>query len=141
MMWAVYALLAALAGAVMAILTKVGLKRVDSSVGLAVQSVLILLIAWSTVVFQGNLGQLRELDRRSWTYLFLAGVVTGASSLLLYRALKLGNASRVVPLDRLSLVFAILLGSVFLREKVGWQVIVGGGLMAVGALVIASATE
>ena len=140
-MWVVYALLAALAGAVMATLTKAGLKKVDSNVGLAVQSVLILLIAWGTVVFQGNLGRLGELDRRSWTYLLLAGVVTGVSSLLLYRALKLGNTSRVVPLDRLSLVFAMLLGSVFLKEKVGWQVIVGGGLMAVGALVIASASE
>jgi len=140
-MWAVYALLSAMAGAVMATLTKAGLKKVDSNVGLAVQSVLILLIAWGTVVFQGNLGRLGELDRRSWTYLLLAGVVTGVSSLLLYRALKLGNTSRVVPLDRLSLVFAILLGSVFLKEKVGWQVIVGGGLMAVGALVIASASE
>jgi transporter family protein len=106
-----------------------------------VESVLILLIAWGTVAIQGNLGQLGELDRRSWTYLLLAGVVTGVSSLFLYRALKLGNASRVVPLDRLSLVFAILLGWVFLREKVDWQVIVGGGLMAVGALVIASARE
>jgi bacterial/archaeal transporter family protein len=140
-MWAVYALLAALAGAVMATLTKAGLKRVDSNVGLAVQSVLILLIAWGTVAFQGNLRQLGTLDRRSWTYLLLAGVATGVSSLFLYQALKLGSASRVVPLDRLSLVFAILLGSVFLKEKVGWQVIVGGGLMAVGALVIASASE
>ena len=140
-MWAVYALLSALAGALMATLTKAGLKRVDSNVGLAVQSVLIVLIAWGTVAFQGNLGQLRALDRRSWTYLLMAGVATCVSSLLLYHALKLGHASRVVPLDRLSLVFAILLGSVFLKEKVGWQAIVGGGLMAVGALVIASASE
>jgi transporter family protein len=140
-MWAVYALLAALAGAVMATLTKAGLKEVDSNLGLAIQSVVILLIAWGTVAFQGNLGQIGELDLRSWTYLLVAGVVTGVSSLLLYRALKLGNASRVVPLDRLSLVFAILLGSVFLREKLGWQVIVGGALMAVGALVIASASD
>jgi len=140
-MWAVYALLAALAGAVMATLTKAGLKEVDSNVGLAVQSVLILVIAWGTVAWQGNLGQLGALDRRGWTYLLLAGVVTGISSLLLYRALKLGHASRVVPLDRLSLVFAILLGAVFLKEKVGWQVMLGGGLMAVGALVIAAASE
>jgi bacterial/archaeal transporter family protein len=140
-MWAVYALLAALGGAVMATLTKAGLKRVDSNIGLAVQSVLILLIAWGTVAFQGNLRQLGSLDRRNWAYLLLAGVATGVSSLFLYQALKLGNASRVVPLDRLSLVFAILLGSVFLKEEVGWQVIVGGGLMAAGALVIASAGE
>jgi bacterial/archaeal transporter family protein len=140
-MWAVYALLAALAGAVMAALTKVGLQKVDSNVGLAVQSVLILLIAWGAVAFQGKLGQFRELDHRSWTYLVTAGVVTGASSLFLYRALKLGNASRVVPLDRLSLVFAILIGAIFLKEKIGWQIIVGASLMAVGALLIASASE
>jgi transporter family protein len=140
-MWAVYALLAAMAGAVMATLTKAGLKRVDSSVGLAVQSVLILLIAWGTAAYRGKLGELAGLDRRTWTYLLLAGTVAGASSLLLYRALKLGDASRVVPLDRLSLVFTILLGSVFLKEKIGWPVIVGGSLMAAGALVIASASE
>src|SRR5262245_14175099 len=140
-MWTVYALLAAFTGAVMATLTRVGLIKVDSNVGLAVQSVLILLIAWGTVAFQGNLSRLWALDRRSWIYLLLAGVASGVSSLFLYRALKLGNASRVVPVDRLSLVFAILLGSVFLKEKVGWQVIVGGALMAVGALAIASANE
>src|SRR5262249_20097010 len=122
-------------------LTKVGLARVDANVGLAVQSVLILLVAWGTVLFQGKLGRLWTLDARSWTYLLLAGVASGASSLLIYRALKLGNASRVIPLDRLSLVFAILLGSVCLKEKVGWQVILGGALMAVGALAIASASE
>src|SRR3954470_22217900 len=99
-MCAVYTLLAALAGALMATLTKAGLKAVDSNVGLAVQSVLILLIAWGAVACQGNLRQLGELDRRSWTYLLLAGAVTAVSSLLLYRALKLGKASRVVPLDR-----------------------------------------
>ncbi len=100
-----------------------------------------MLIAWGTVAVQGNAGQLGALDRRGWTYLLLAGVVTGVSSLLLYRALKLGSASRVVPLDRLSLVFAMVFGAVFLKEKVGWQVILGGALMAVGALVIAAASE
>ena len=140
-MWVWYALLSALAAAVMATITKAGLRSVDSNVGLAVQSVLILLIAWGTVAFQGNLGQLAQLDRSSWACPLVGGVVTGVASLLLYRALKLGDAARVVPLDRLSLVFAIVLGGVFLKEKIGWQVIVGGGLMAVGAVVIASASE
>jgi transporter family protein len=93
------------------------------------------------VAYRGMLRQLAELDRRSWTYLLLAGAVAGISSLFLYRALKLASASRVVPLDRLSLVFAILLGSVFLKERVGWQIVVGGVLMAVGALFIASPGE
>jgi transporter family protein len=68
-------------------------------------------------------------------------VATGVSSLFLFRALKLGNASRVVPLDRLSLVFAILIGAVFLKEKVGWHVIAGGALMAIGALLTAWASD
>jgi transporter family protein len=141
MMWVLYALLGAPATAVMATLTKAGLKTVDSNIGLAVQSVLIMLIAWGTVALQGNFGQVKELDRRTLKYLFLAGVVTVVSSSSFYRALKLGNASRVVPLHRLFVVFAILLGAVFLKEKVGWQVMAGGSLMAIGALLVASASE
>src|SRR5207248_1120772 len=103
----VFSLLAALAGAVLATLTKLGLKNLDPSLGLAIQSVLILVLSWGTVAVQGNLADLRGVDRRAWVYLVLAGVVTSASYLLLFRALKLGHASRVVPVDRLSLVFAI----------------------------------
>src|ERR671932_1835396 len=116
-MWILFALLAAVAGALVAILTKAGLKEVDSSLGLAVQSVLILVLAWGTVAVQGNLGEITRIDQKAWVYLLLAGVVTTASYLFLFRALKLGDASRVVPLDRLSLVFAIILGVAFLKEK------------------------
>jgi transporter family protein len=139
--WVAYALAAALMGALLATLTKVGLRDAPSDLALAVQSVVILLIAWGNLTVQGALGTVRELDRRAWLYLLLAGAVSGAATLLLFRALKLAGASRVVPLDRLSLVFAIILGAAFLKERVGWQVIVGGTLMAVGALVIATATE
>jgi bacterial/archaeal transporter family protein len=138
-MWVLFSLLAALAGAVLATLTKAGLKNVDPSLGLAIQSVLILVLSWGTVAVQGNLEELRAVDRRAWVYLVLAGVVTSASYLLLFRALKLGEASRVVPVDRLSLVFAILLGAVFLKEKIGTQVILGAVVMTAGALLIATA--
>lgn len=138
-MWILFALMAALAGAVVAILTKVGLKNVDSNLGMAVQSVLILVICWGVVMIQGNLGDVAEIDSKAWVCLLLAGVVTSASYLLLFRALKLGEASRVVPVDRLSLIIAILLGAIFLKEKLTAQVMLGGGLMTVGALLIALA--
>jgi transporter family protein len=139
MTWVMYALLAAFAGALVATLTKVGVKDVDPAVALAVQSVLILLISWGAVAVQGSLGELGRIDGRAWAYLLASGVMICASYLLIFRALKLGDAARVVPLDRLSLVFAIALGAVFLKEKVGVQVILGGLLMAAGALLIALA--
>jgi bacterial/archaeal transporter family protein len=138
-MWILFALLAALAGAVVAILTKVGLKNVDSNLGMAVQSVLILVICWGVVMVQGNLGDVAGIDWKAWVCLLLAGVITSASYLLLFKALKLGEASRVVPVDRLSLIIAILLGAIFLKEKLTVQVMLGGGLMTVGALLIACA--
>src|SRR5262249_43354514 len=134
MTWVIYALLAALAGALVAVLTKAGLRDGDPAVALAVQSVLILLISWGVVAVQGSLGELGQIDRRAWTYLLASGVTIGASYLFIFRALKLGDAARVVPIDRLSLVFAIALGATFLQERVGLQVIVGGLLMAGGAL-------
>ncbi len=140
-MWILYALLAAVGGAILAVLTKIGLKRVDSTVALAVQSVLIVFIAWGAVAVRGRLGELGGIDRKAWVCLLLAGVVTSASYLLLYRALEQGDVARVAPLDRLSLVFAILLGAVFLKEKVTVQVVLGGALMAVGALLIAVAKK
>src|SRR5206468_2538928 len=106
---------------------------------LAVQSVLILVIAWGAAAVRGQLGEVGNIDRKTWAFLILAGVVTSASYLLLFRALESGDVSRVAPLDRLSLAFAIVLGVVFLKEDVNAKVIVGGALMAAGALLIAVA--
>jgi transporter family protein len=138
-MWIVFSLLAALSAAVVVTLSKAGIKNVDSSLAFAIQSVLIVLVAWGVVAWQGNLPNVTAIDRRSWIFLIVAGVITCISSLLSFRALSLGNASRVSPLDKVSLVFAIALSVVFLKEKVTWQVMVGAGLMVVGAVVIAVA--
>jgi transporter family protein len=99
----------------------------------------ILAVAWGAVAVRGNLGGFRDIDGKAWAYLVAAGAVTGTSYLLLFQALKLGDASKVAPLDRLSLVFAIILGAVVLKEKVGTQVAAGGALMAAGAILIALA--
>ncbi len=140
-MWILFSLLAASATAIVVTLSKAGIKNVDSSVAFAIQSVLILLVAWSVVIGQGNLQELARIDRRSWIYLIIAGVVTCLSSLLSFRALKLGDAARVSSLDKVSLVFSVILAVVFLKEKVTWQVIAGVVLMGIGAVVIATARE
>ncbi|MBC7921367.1 MAG: EamA family transporter [Ferruginibacter sp.] len=138
-MWIVFALLAALSAAIVVTLSKAGIKNVDSSLGFAVQSVLILLVSWSVVAWQGNLPDVVRIERRAWIYLVLAGVVTCFSSLFTFRALKLGDAARASPLDKVSLVFTILFAVVFLKERINWQIIVGAALMVAGAVIIASA--
>lgn len=138
-MWIVFALLAALSAAIVVILSKAGIKNVDSSLGFAIQSVLILLISWGVVGWQGNLPDVMRIERRSLIFLILAGILTCISSLLTFRALKLGDASRVSPLERISLIFAIVFAVIFLKEKVNWQIILGATLMAAGALMIALA--
>ena len=136
-MWIVFALLAALSAAVVTVLSKAGLKNIDSSLAFAIESVLILIVSWSLVLFQKNAGQLAQVDKKAWIYLTVAGVVTALSSLFTFRALKLGDASAVNPLERLSLVFAIIFSAFFLKEKITWQVVAGALLMVAGALIIA----
>jgi len=122
-MWVVYALLAAVAGAAVATLSKAGLKDVNPSVGLAIQSVLILLFSWSAVTIQGDFGTLGSIERKAWVYLIASDVVTSLSYFLLFNALKQGDAAQVTPVDRLSLVFGITFAAIFLKEKVTAQII------------------
>ena len=138
-MWIVFSLLAAVAAATVVTLSKAGIKNVDSSLAFAIQSVLILIVSWSVVIAQGNLPDVRSIDRKVWIYLVSAGVITCVSSLLSFRALKIGNASQVSPITNTSLLFAVILAAVFLKEKLNWQVIVGAVLMGAGAIFIAVA--
>ena len=138
-MWIIFSLLAALCAATVVILSKAGIKDVDSSLAFAIQSVLILIVSWSVVIAQGNLPDVSRIDKKVWIYLVSAGVITCVSSLLSFRALKIGNASQVSPITNTSLVFAVILATIFLKEKINWQVIVGALLMAAGAIFIAVA--
>jgi transporter family protein len=140
-MWILFSLLAAVASAIVVTLSKAGIKNVDSSLAFAIQSVLIFLVSWGFVIGQGNFSDVARIERRVWIYLLIAGVVTCVSSLLSFRALKLGDAARVSSLDKVSLAFSILLAVVFLKEKINWQVIAGATLMAIGAVVIALARK
>ena len=140
-MWIVFALSAALTAAVVVTLSKIGIKNVDSSLAFAIQSIMILLVSWSVVIFQGNLPELVQVERKSWYFLIGAGVLTCVSSLLSFYALKIGNAGQVSPLTNTSLVFAVILATVFLKEKINWQIILGAVLMGTGAVLIAVAKK
>ncbi len=138
-MWIVFALMAALASAAVVTLSKAGIKSVPPSLAFAVEAVLIIAVAWGTVLWQGLLPDVGRIERKSWIFLVAAGVLTAASSLLSFRALSLGDASRVSPLTNVALVFSVALAALFLKEKLTWQVISGAVLMASGALMIATA--
>ncbi|MBF9236279.1 EamA family transporter [Hymenobacter sp. BT683] len=138
-MWVFFALLAAMVSASVVTLSKAGIKNVPPSLAFAVQAVLIILVAWGTVLWEGLLPDIGKIERRSWVFLIAAGVLTAASSLLSFRALSIGDASRVSPLTNVALVFSVVLAAVFLKEKLTWQVMLGAALMASGAIVIAMA--
>jgi transporter family protein len=140
-MWIVYSILGAFAAAVVVTLSKAGLKDVSSNLAFAIQSVMILIVSWSAVFWQGQFNEVKNIERGAWTYLLLAGVITCVSSLLIFAALKLGDASRISPIDKISLVFSIALASFFLKERISWQIIVGACLMVTGAIVIALANH
>jgi transporter family protein len=109
-MWLIFALLAALSAGIVVTLSKAGIKNLNPTVAFAIQSVLIVIVSWSAVAFQGKFGELAKIDTRIWIYLIAAGVITTLSSLFTFHALKLGNSSVVSPITNLSLVIIIALG-------------------------------
>lgn len=135
-MWMVFALLAAICAALVTVLSKAGLEKVNPNLAFAVQSILIIIIAWTAAFISGAAKEITKIEGRAWIYLLSAGVLTAFSSLLTFRALKLGDASQVNPLERISLVFAIVLAAIFLKEKITWQIIIGAILMTAGAIII-----
>ena len=140
-MWIIFSLLAALSAGIAVTLSKAGLKDTDSSLAFAIQSVLILIISWSAVIWQKSFPELIRIERRTWIYLIIAGIATCFSSLCAFRALKLGNASAVSSLERLSLIFAVLFAVLFLKESLNWKVVTGAVLMIGGAILVALSRE
>lgn len=138
-MWILFALLSAVATAGVATISKIGLAKVDSSLGFAIQSVVILVATWIYVAVTGKTRDLSSVEPRAWGYLLGAGLVSAIAYLFYFAAIKSGDVSRVAPLDRLSLVFSVIFASMFLAEKVNGPTIFGVSLMAIGALVVAVA--
>jgi transporter family protein len=138
MSWFVWALLSAFFAGVTAVLAKVGVRQIDSNMATAIRTVVILIFAWSVALLTDR-QPLSVIGRRTWIFLILSGVATSLSWLCYFRALQLGEASQVAPVDKLSVVVAILLAAIFLHEHLTWHHWLGGTLIFAGAVVLAYA--
>ena len=137
MNWIFWALLSALFAGITAILAKLGVAGVDSNLATAVRTTVVLVFTWSIALSTSPVASLRLLSNRTLAFLALSGVATGLSWLCYFRALQLGQASRVAPVDKLSVVFAIVLAAVVLGEQLNWQHYLGGALIVAGAVILA----
>ena len=135
-MWFVLALLSAVFAALTSILAKVGVEGVNSNLATAIRTVVVVVMAWGMVFLTHAQSGLGEISRRSWLFLILSGLATGASWLCYYRALQVGEASKVVPVDKLSVVITLVLAWVFLREEFSVKSLLGAALIAAGTLVM-----
>jgi bacterial/archaeal transporter family protein len=134
MAWLIYALMSAITAAATAILAKVGVEGVPSTLATAFRTTVVLVIAWTLVLAFGERQALLTMPRRSWIFLSLSGVATGVSWLAYFRALQLGPASSVAPIDKLSLPLTIILAAAVLGETITWKIGVGVAMMTAGAL-------
>lgn len=135
-MWFIFAVLSSVFAALTSILAKVGIEGVNSNLATALRTSVVLLMAWGMVFITGTQSGISEIGRKSWLFLILSGVATGASWLCYYRALQLGEASKVVPIDKLSVVITLVLAFVFLHEKFTPKSLIGCILIAAGTLVM-----
>lgn len=135
-MWFVFALLSAVFAALTSILAKVGMEGINSNLATAIRTGVVLIMAWGIVWVSGTVGGISAISTCGWGFLILSGLATGASWLCYYRALQIGEASRVVPVDKFSVVITMVLAFLFLHETVDWKTIVGGVLITAGTLVM-----
>lgn len=135
-MWAVYAVLSSVFAALTSILAKVGIDGVNSNLATAIRTLVVVVISWGMVFLTNAQGGIAEISRKSWLFLILSGLATGASWLCYYRALQLGQASKVVPIDKLSVVITLILAWVFLHEQFNMKSLIGAALIAAGMLVM-----
>lgn len=137
MTWLIFAFLSAIFAAITAILAKIGIENVNSNLATAIRAIVITIFAWFIVLFQKSYQDIGSISRRSLIFILLSGLTTGLSWVFYFRALQLGDVSKVVPIDKLSLVLTIIFGVLFLSEKVTLMVVLGSILMTIGAILIA----
>ena len=135
-MWFVFALLSAVFAALTSILAKVGIDGVGSNLATAIRTVVVVVMAWGMVFLTNAQSGLTEISRKSWIFLILSGLATGASWLCYYKALQMGEVSKVVPIDKLSTVLTLILAFVFLHEQMTVKSVIGCILIAAGTLVM-----
>lgn len=135
-MWFVFALLSAVFAAFTSILAKIGIDGVNSNLATAIRTVVVVVMAWGMVFLTHAQTGILDISKKSWLFLILSGLATGASWLCYYRALQLGEASKVVPIDKLSVVITLILAFVFLHEKMTIKSLIGSILLTMGTLIM-----
>ena len=136
MMWFIFALLSAVFAALTSILAKVGIDGVNSNLATAIRTMVVVAMAWGMVFLTNTQGGISEISRKSWLFLILSGLATGASWLCYYRAIQIGEVSKVVPIDKLSVVITLVMAAVFLHEKFTPKSVLGCILIGAGTLVM-----
>ena len=135
-MWFIFALLSAVFAALTSILAKIGIDGVNSNLATAIRTVVVVVMAWGMVFLTNTQGGISGISKKSWLFLILSGLATGASWLCYYRALQIGEASKVVPIDKLSTVITLVLAFVFLHEPFTTKSVIGCILIGLGTLVM-----
>ena len=135
-MWALFAVLSAVFAALTSILAKIGIEGVNSNLATAIRTVVVLAMAWGMVFLTNAQNGITSISRNSWVFLVLSGLATGAAWLCYYKALQLGEASKVVPIDKLSVVITLVLAFVFLHESFTGKSLIGAALITAGTLVM-----
>ena len=135
-MWCVFAVLSAVFAAATSILAKIGIENVNSNLATAIRTLVVVGMSWMMVFITGAQHGLKSIGSRSWLFLILSGLATGASWLCYYRALQLGKVSQVVPIDKMSVVITLVLAALFLHEQMTVKSVIGTALIAAGTLVM-----
>ena len=135
-MWAVYAVLSSAFAAATSILAKVGIDGINSNLATAIRTVVVVIMSWVMVFFTNTGVNFSGISRKNWVFLILSGLATGASWLCYYKALQIGKASKVVPIDKLSIVITIILAAVFLHEQITLKSAIGVILITAGTLLM-----
>ena len=136
-MWLIFAILSAVFAAITSILAKIGIDGVNSNLATAIRTVVVVIMAWGMVFLTNAQGGLSDISKKSWIFLILSGLATGISWLCYYKALQLGEASKVVPVDKMSVVITLILAFVFLHEEFTAKSLIGCILIALGTLIMA----
>ena len=135
-MWFIFAILSAIFAALTSILAKIGIEGVNSNLATAGRTIVVVLMAWFMVFITGNQNGIVDINKKSWIFLMLSGLATGASWLCYYKALQLGEASKVVPIDKLSIVITIVLAFIFLGEQITLKTLIGCCLIVTGTFIM-----
>lgn len=133
-MWMIFAVLSAVFAALTSILAKIGIEGVPSNLATGIRTIVVVAMSWIMVFITNQQSGISEISKKSWLFLILSGLATGASWLCYYRALQIGEASKVVPIDKMSVVLTLIMAFVFLHEQFTWKSAVGSVLITAGTL-------